>query len=129
MVVRGYRMSEVDAVLERLAEELAVRDERVADLERVLAEIVAPVVDEAEAQRTDEPVAAQGAAEIVEAPVPASPPSLTPTLAQGARAGEAPAQTPAPALHESSPAAAFTMPSDVTSPRVPLVVPEPERQP
>ena len=33
MVLRGYRMSEVDEVLERLADELRTRDERIAALE------------------------------------------------------------------------------------------------
>lgn len=33
MAPRGYRMSEVDAVLDRLAAELAERDRRLADLE------------------------------------------------------------------------------------------------
>ncbi len=33
MALRGYRMAEVDTVLDRLADELAVRDERIAALE------------------------------------------------------------------------------------------------
>jgi DivIVA domain-containing protein len=33
MAVRGYRMAEVDAVLERLAAELAARDRRIAELQ------------------------------------------------------------------------------------------------
>jgi DivIVA domain-containing protein len=44
MALRGYRMAEVDAALERLADELAVRDHRIAELERTLAEDVQPVV-------------------------------------------------------------------------------------
>lgn len=32
--LRGYRMDEVDAVLDRLAAELTARDERIAELER-----------------------------------------------------------------------------------------------
>jgi DivIVA domain-containing protein len=32
--LRGYRMDEVDAVLDRLAAELAARDERIAELEQ-----------------------------------------------------------------------------------------------
>jgi DivIVA domain-containing protein len=42
LTVRGYRMAEVDRVLERLAEELAVRDARVAELESVLGAGEAP---------------------------------------------------------------------------------------
>lgn len=34
MAWRGYRMDEVDAVLDRLAAELAARDERIAELAR-----------------------------------------------------------------------------------------------
>jgi DivIVA domain-containing protein len=34
MALRGYRMDEVDAVLARLADELAERDRRLAELER-----------------------------------------------------------------------------------------------
>jgi hypothetical protein len=36
MAPRGYRMSEVDAVLERLAEELADRDRQLAELQEDL---------------------------------------------------------------------------------------------
>ncbi|MET9270883.1 DivIVA domain-containing protein, partial [Kribbella sp. NPDC003557] len=39
--VRGYRMDEVDTLLERIAKEVAERDRRIADLERA----VAPIVD------------------------------------------------------------------------------------
>ena len=34
MTLRGYRMSQVDEVLARLADELRLRDERIAELER-----------------------------------------------------------------------------------------------
>ncbi|WP_129840702.1 DivIVA domain-containing protein [Streptomyces sp. RFCAC02] len=37
VAVRGYRMAEVDEVLDRLAAELAERDARIADLEDALA--------------------------------------------------------------------------------------------
>jgi DivIVA domain-containing protein len=98
MVLRGYRMSEVDDVLARLGDELAERDERIADLERALVEVVEPAVQEAEARH---------GAPAVEAPEPGLPPSLAPPLAQGARDGEAPAETPtpAPASGEASPEA------------------------
>ena len=38
--VRGYRMDEVDTLLERVAREVAERDRRIADLERAVAPIV-----------------------------------------------------------------------------------------
>jgi DivIVA domain-containing protein len=158
MVLRGYRMSEVDAVLARLGEELAARDERITDLERVLAEIVAPVVDELEAgAEAPEPASPTSPAPMPvepdeEALAPASPPSLAPTLARGARAGEAPAEmpvptplvaddtevageapaeapAPTPVTEDVSPAAAFTLPSEVTSLRMPLVEQELEATP
>lgn len=44
MTLRGYRMDEVDHVLDRVQVELDERDERVAELQRVLAEMVEPVV-------------------------------------------------------------------------------------
>lgn len=42
--LRGYRMDEVDTLLERVAKEVAERDRRIADLERA----VAPIVDSPE---------------------------------------------------------------------------------
>jgi len=94
MVLRGYRMSEVDEVLARLGDELAERDERIADLERALVEVVEPVVQQAEARQAASPVDEPA---VPEAPVPGLPPSLAPPLAPGARDGEAPAEAPAPA--------------------------------
>jgi DivIVA domain-containing protein len=38
--VRGYRMDEVDSLLERLAREVAERDRRIADLERAMRPFV-----------------------------------------------------------------------------------------
>ena len=38
--LRGYRMDEVDTLLERIAREVAERDRRIADLERAVAPIV-----------------------------------------------------------------------------------------
>ena len=38
--LRGYRMDEVDTLLERVAKEVAERDRRIADLERAVAPIV-----------------------------------------------------------------------------------------
>lgn len=48
MVVRGYRMSEVDEVLARLAGELAARDERISALEQALVDVMEPHVQELE---------------------------------------------------------------------------------
>ncbi|WP_267900337.1 DivIVA domain-containing protein, partial [Kribbella turkmenica] len=39
--LRGYRMDEVDSLLERIAREVAERDRRIADLERA----VSPIID------------------------------------------------------------------------------------
>ena len=86
MVFRGYRMSEVDEVLDRLGGELAARDERIADLEQALVEVVEPAVQEAEARQAAPPATEP---DVVE-------PALPPSLAQGARGGEAP-PPPAPA--------------------------------
>lgn len=66
MAARGYRMSEVDEVLERLAGELADRDRRLALLEATVeggrapapdAPAAAPVVDVVEAGAQDLPSA------------------------------------------------------------------------
>ena len=53
LAVRGYRMAEVDAALERLAEELAARDRLIADLAEQAAEPSA-------AQLTERPRSARG---------------------------------------------------------------------
>jgi DivIVA domain-containing protein len=48
VALRGYSMSQVDDVLDRLSGELAERDQRIADLEARLAErgVVVPVADD-----------------------------------------------------------------------------------
>lgn len=43
VVARGYRMDHVDRVLERLRDELAIRDRRIADLEETSARRSAPL--------------------------------------------------------------------------------------
>jgi DivIVA domain-containing protein len=48
MVLRGYRMSEVDDVLSRLAAELAARDSQIAQLEQALVAVVEPAVEQEE---------------------------------------------------------------------------------
>jgi len=50
LTLRGYRMSEVDEVLERLAGELAGRDARIVELEQALVDLVEPEVEQAEAR-------------------------------------------------------------------------------
>jgi DivIVA domain-containing protein len=49
LALRGYRMSEVDEVLERLAGELAARDARVTRLEQALVDVVEPELERVEA--------------------------------------------------------------------------------
>ncbi|MGZ6793827.1 MAG: DivIVA domain-containing protein, partial [Mycobacteriales bacterium] len=44
LAFRGYRMSEVDDVLDRVGVELAARDARIRELERALADVVEPHV-------------------------------------------------------------------------------------
>lgn len=129
MVFRGYRMSEVDEVLDRLGEEIAGRDERIAHLERVLAEIVAPAVDEAEAQQAATSVdaassvdaATEGwAAPVPEGEAPDHDADLTP-LAPSVRA---------PGLDLPTGPAAVALPGspqDVTSFRLPPAADEPGR--
>lgn len=49
MVLRGYRMAEVDDSLARVGAELAARDTRIRELEQALVDVVAPLVEDAEA--------------------------------------------------------------------------------
>ncbi|MBC7375243.1 MAG: DivIVA domain-containing protein, partial [Frankiales bacterium] len=60
MAPRGYRMAEVDEVLDRLAAELADRDRRLALLEATITGVVepvdAPAVDVVEAGEQDLPI-------------------------------------------------------------------------
>jgi DivIVA domain-containing protein len=75
MVLRGYRMSEVDDVLSRLAGELAARDERINRLEQALVDVVEPAVHELEValeQPVDEPAVPSFAPLEPEATAPAS---------------------------------------------------------
>ncbi len=50
MVLRGYRMAEVDDTLSRVGAELAARDARIRDLEQALVEVVEPQVEAVEAR-------------------------------------------------------------------------------
>lgn len=83
MAARGYRMSEVDLALERLAKELADRDRRIGLLEAAARgtskpESVAPV---REATPQDLPVPEERVApSVVVAPAPVAPPPAAPPL-------------------------------------------------
>ena len=108
---RGYRMSEVDAVLDRLAAELADRDRRIALLEAAVEG--ATPTDVREAGEPDLPVeAAVPASEQVPAAVPAAP-FWQPPAPQAAEAAEAPEPPPAePTVH---PAAAAEPEADLAA--------------
>ena len=110
--LRGYRMDEVDTLLERVAREVAERDRRIADLERAVAPIVEAPEGPAFTSRssydaaefddtgTQRPILVGGefpAAD--ESPAPAAPESSeTATAEQPAVGRPAPEQ---PALEES----------------------------
>lgn len=91
LALRGYRMSEVDEALVRLADELALRDSRIAQLEQALVDVVEPAVTAAEQdiapapeppveppQQWQEPPPA--AAEAFE---PLEPPAVAPAVISG----------------------------------------------
>jgi DivIVA domain-containing protein len=61
LAVRGYRMSEVDEVLARLAHELAARDSRILRLEKALVEVVEPALEDVEEQLATPPTVAEQA--------------------------------------------------------------------
>jgi len=74
LAFRGYRMDEVDRSLARLAQELAERDARIAQLEGAIADAVGTAVDQAEArlavdhaQEAEEAQRAEAAAELAAA--------------------------------------------------------------
>ena len=74
LAFRGYRMDEVDRSLARLAQELAERDARIAQLEGAIADAVGTAVDQAEArlavdhaQQAEEAQRAEAAAELAAA--------------------------------------------------------------
>lgn len=120
MAARGYRMSEVDLALERLAKELADRDERIGLLEAAARgkskpEPVAPApvepplasVEPSLASRTAEPPAApENAGEAVvlgppvdadpepAAPAPVEPPAPEPAPVDPPELEDAPVETP-----------------------------------
>ncbi|GAA1109448.1 DivIVA domain-containing protein [Kitasatospora arboriphila] len=72
MALRGYRMDEVDNVLDRLGAELSLRDARIAELEA--AAVVRGAVEPAPGQPQDEPLPGLEAfAAVVEPAEPAEP--------------------------------------------------------
>lgn len=71
LAVRGYRMDEVDRVIERAASELAARDERILELERTKAEpVAAPAATVVLAEPAPPPPAPAVELEPVEEPEP-----------------------------------------------------------
>ncbi|PBC77969.1 DivIVA domain-containing protein [Streptomyces sp. TLI_235] len=92
MALRGYRMDEVDNVLDRLGAELTLRDTRIAELEA--AAVVRGAVELAPGQPQDEPLPGLEAfAAVVEpgtpAPAPAPADAPAPAAEQGAEQGAA----------------------------------------
>ncbi|MGW6200504.1 DivIVA domain-containing protein [Kribbella sp. NPDC055110] len=96
--VRGYRMDEVDTLLERVAKEVAERDRRIADLERAVAPIVeAPdghgfssrPYDPAEFEDTgtQQPILVGGPDPIIQ-PTPVAEPASVEDTVQPAGSGE-----------------------------------------
>lgn len=82
MAFRGYRMDEVDRSLARLAQELAERDARIAQLEAAIADAVGAAVDRAESQlgvdharQAEEAQRAEAEAELAAAREEVGPPS------------------------------------------------------
>jgi DivIVA domain-containing protein len=68
LAVRGYRMSEVDDVLARLAQELAARDSRILRLEKALVEVVEPALEDVEERLATAPAVTQEAEGVVAVP-------------------------------------------------------------
>ncbi|WP_394805859.1 DivIVA domain-containing protein [Streptomyces fradiae] len=78
LAARGYRMAEVDDVLDRLAAELAERDARIAELESALAGAQATASGRADlfAKHPEpEPAGSRAPAEAPVPPVPPAPPA------------------------------------------------------
>ncbi|MCU1593645.1 MAG: hypothetical protein JWO12_1037 [Frankiales bacterium] len=107
MTLRGYRMSEVDRVLDRLARELAGRDAQIATLQQAVADARQPV----------EPVAAAEHRTPWRTPAPNNP---APEVVAWSRRTAAEPEMP-PAVEE--PAPVVEEPAAVEEP---LVEPEPE---
>ncbi|MFF1821089.1 DivIVA domain-containing protein [Kribbella sp. NPDC058245] len=115
--LRGYRMDEVDTLLERVAREVAERDRRIADLERAVAPILDSPDGDGFASRnrytaadfddtgSQEPILVGGDFPPAEQPTaieePPAAPALTPAPAT------APATAPAPAPVAAAPGVAL----------------------
>ncbi|MEU7565637.1 DivIVA domain-containing protein [Streptomyces fradiae] len=93
LAARGYRMAEVDDVLDRLAAELAERDARIAELESALAGAQATASGRADlfAKHPEpEPAGTRAPAEAPVPPAPPAPPAYEPgTPDEGAAHGGA----------------------------------------
>ncbi|MCU7823003.1 DivIVA domain-containing protein [Kitasatospora sp. DSM 101779] len=99
MALRGYRMDEVDNVLDRLGAELALRDMRIAELEA--AAVVRGAVELAPGQPQDEPLPGLEAFAAVVGPAAAPAPAEQPTAEPSA--DEQPADGPAPEERPADP--------------------------
>ncbi|WP_063749058.1 DivIVA domain-containing protein [Streptomyces sp. NRRL B-24484] len=93
MALRGYRMDEVDNVLDRLGAELALRDARIAELEA--AAVVRGAVELAPGQPQDEPLPGLEAFAAVVGPETAPAPAPAPVPAEQRTEQPAPAEQPA----------------------------------
>ena len=122
MALRGYRMSEVDAVMERLGDELADRDARIARLEQALVEVVEPAVTAAEQLSV-----ASAPVDMPEAPVEqtqAAVPEEGPAAVEAYEPLEPPAAAPAAISGPLTATTWFTEPAPAAS-AVPAEDPEP----
>ncbi|MEV6416624.1 DivIVA domain-containing protein [Kribbella sp. NPDC051718] len=124
--LRGYRMDEVDTLLERVGREVAERDRRIADLERAVSPIIhgpegAGFTARADYQPTDfddtgynKPILVGGDFPTPEQDAAPTPPAQpVPTPAEPPAAAEAPAASHAPAapVAEALPPAAPAAPA------------------
>ncbi|MCF2532929.1 DivIVA domain-containing protein [Yinghuangia soli] len=87
VVLRGYRMSEVDYTLDRLSAELSARDARIMDLEYRLAGVLPPGVAAPMAAAAPTAAARPAGPSAAAGSAPASGPSA-PTLTKPGRAAE-----------------------------------------
>jgi DivIVA domain-containing protein len=119
MVLRGYRMREVDETLRRVAGELTARDERIAALEQALVDVVEPQLAEVEQRLASPGVVLDAAADASVAAPPAELPA------------ELPAYLPLPVLPDAplpEPVGDSAEPEDAgvrTAPEEPAPVPVP----
>jgi DivIVA domain-containing protein len=122
LAVRGYRMDEVDRVIDRAATELAQRDQRITELEGTTGRVpVAAAAEQAAEQvATAEPAADEPIVPVEPAApiVPTEPPLETPPVRPEP-------QPPAQPVEPAEPAPAPTEPDDPTEPDEPAEPPAP----